>query len=166
MEILVKSPGMSDVHLHVGGYLGKRDEKWYRSLQARAAAAKLSVTWHGEVTREQKLELLDACDVFSAPTPYAEPKGIYILESLARGVPVVQPAHGSFPELIRETGGGVLVPPGDAGALAGALSELLGDEPRRRDLGRAGRRAVEESFTEDQMARNMVKVYEELLARG
>jgi predicted ABC-type transport system involved in lysophospholipase L1 biosynthesis ATPase subunit/glycosyltransferase involved in cell wall biosynthesis len=165
MEVLAEAPGMSDVRLQVGGYVGKRDEKWYKALQVRAAGPKLAgkVTWHGEVTREQKLHLLDSSDVFSAPTPYAEPKGIYVLESLARGVPVVQPAHGSFPELVRQTGGGLLVEPGNARELADALAGLLQDVPRRRELGQAGRKAVEEAFTEDHMARNMVKVYERLL---
>ncbi len=165
MEVLADMPGMADVRLQVGGYVGKRDEKWYQGLVARAAGPKLAgkVTWHGEVTREQKLGLLDSSDVFSAPTPYAEPKGIYVLESLARGVPVVQPAHGSFPELVNRTGGGMLVRPGDARELAEALAGLLRDGPRRRELGQAGRKAVEEAFTEDHMARNMVLVYERLL---
>jgi len=164
MELLVEAPGMADVRLEVGGYVGGRDAKWYKALQARAAG-KLAgkVTWHGEVTREQKLHLLDSSDVFSAPAPYAESKGIYVLESLARGVPVVQPAHGSFPELISRTGGGVLVRPGNARELADALAGLLADVPRRRELGQAGRKAVEEAFTEDHMARNMVQVYQRVL---
>jgi glycosyltransferase involved in cell wall biosynthesis len=47
------------------------------------------------------------------PTSYREPKGLYVLEALANGVPVVQPKHGSFPELIEATGGGLLVNPED-----------------------------------------------------
>lgn len=168
MELLHDLPGMSDVHLEVGGYVGKRDLKWYKGLQERVARSALAgkVTWRGEVTKQQKLQLLDSIDVFSAPGPYAEAKGIFVLEALARGVPVVQPAHGSYPELIARTGGGVLVPPGDARALAEALAELLRDAARRRELGEAGRKAVAEAFTDDHMARNMVKVYEDLLARG
>ena len=79
---------------------------------------------------------------------------------MARGIPVVQPAHGSFPELIDQTGGGVLVPPGDADALAVALAELLRDQHRRRELGTKGRAAVESAFTEEHMAQNMLKVFE------
>ncbi len=86
-----------------------------------------------------------------------------MLESLARGVPVVQPAHGSFPELVSRTGGGLLFEPGSARELAEALAGLLRDVPRRRGLGEAGRKAVEQEFTEDHMARNMVNVYERVL---
>ena len=66
-----------------------------------------------------------------------------MLEAWSRGVPVVQPAHGSFPELIEQTGGGVLVPPGDADALARAIADLLRDREAllrsaRPDGGSAG----------------------------
>src|SRR5581483_4977767 len=103
---------------------------------------------------------LDSIDVFSVPTAYPEWKGICVLEALARGVPVVQPAHGSFPELIQMTGGGVLVPPGNPQALASALAELLQDPSRCRELGTKGRAAVESTFTDDRMAANMLRVFE------
>ena len=74
--------------------------------------------------------------------------------------PVVQPAHGSFPELLQLAGGGTLVPPGDAQALARAMHELLTDPQRRRQLGEAGRQGVRAGFTDEHMARNMLKVYE------
>ena len=61
-----------------------------------------------------KVRFLQVVDVLSVPTMYREPKGLYVLEALANGVPVVQPAHGSFPELIEATGGGLLVPPNDS----------------------------------------------------
>ena len=160
--LLRKSPGMERARLKVAGYLGARDEGWFKSIKERVAAAGLSgaVDWLGEVDREAKLALLDSIDVFSVPTVYPESKGIYVLEALARGVPVVQPAHGSFPELIEMTGGGVLVPPGDAPALAEALARLLTDSPRRQFLGDSGRKAVESTFTEEHMAANMLKVFE------
>ncbi|MDB5171716.1 MAG: hexosyltransferase [Phycisphaerales bacterium] len=166
MEILVKLPGMSDVRLKVAGYLGGRDEKWFAALRKRLSAAGLdrSIEYLGEVDRAAKLNMLDGIDVFSVPTAYAEAKGVYILEALARGVPVVQPAHGSFPELLDQTHGGILVPPGDATALAHALADLLGDPQRRKELGEAGRSATHALFTEDQMARNMLKVFESVIA--
>jgi glycosyltransferase involved in cell wall biosynthesis len=162
MEILRKLPGMDDVRLRVAGYIGGRDTKWYAALRKRVADAGLGahVEWLGEVDRAAKMAMLDSIDVFSVPTAYAEPKGIYVLEAMARGVPVVQPAHGSFPELLGLTGGGVLVPPGDASALAHTIAELLRDEPRRRELGRIGRETVRARFTEELMAEGMVRVFE------
>ena len=62
------------------------------------------------------------------------------------------PRHGSFPEMIEETGGGLLVEPGSAEALVAGLRTLLDDEPRRLELGRRGRAAVFASRGEEAMA--------------
>jgi glycosyltransferase involved in cell wall biosynthesis len=83
---------------------------------------------------------------------------LYILEALANGVPVVQPAHGAFPELVEATGGGLLVPPGDAEALAEGLARLKRDAALRTSLGSAGRRAVEERFSLSALAERTVEI--------
>ena len=129
LEILHKMPGMQDVRVKAAGFLGGKDHKYFNALKKRIAASGLdrSFEYLGEVDRAAKQAMLDSIDVFSVPTAYPEAKGIYILEALARGVPVVQPGHGSFPELVEQTGGGIIVPPGDAQALAYALADLLRD---------------------------------------
>jgi ABC-type lipoprotein export system ATPase subunit/glycosyltransferase involved in cell wall biosynthesis len=159
---LRRIPDMQNVRLKVAGYLGARDRDWFADLQARVAQAGCAdaVEYLGEVDRAGKLAMLDSIDVFSVPTVYAESKGIYVLEALARGVPVVQPSHGSFPELVRLTAGGILTPPGDAQALAEALAGLLRDRQRRTELGRRGRDSVAADFTDERMAANMVRVCE------
>jgi glycosyltransferase involved in cell wall biosynthesis len=166
MILLKKKSGMEDVRLRVAGYVGKAHENWYAEQQQRAKAAGFEgrATFSGEVEREAKLELLDASDVLCVPTEYPEAKGIFILESLARGTPVVQPAHGSFPELIDRTGGGLLASPGDAAALADALADVLRDSSKRRELGERGRQAVRDAFTEEHMAENMLTIYRQLTA--
>jgi glycosyltransferase involved in cell wall biosynthesis len=84
---------------------------------------------------------------------------------MSRGVPVLLPNHGSFPELIEATGGGVLVPPDDVRALAEAIAGLLRDPARREQLGAAGQNAVRERFTDDHMAQRMLGVYRDTLDR-
>jgi glycosyltransferase involved in cell wall biosynthesis len=165
MLLLRQKAEFASARLLVAGYLGARDRKWFEELNRRIEGTVLrgAFTYLGEVDRFEKIEMLDSIDVLSVPTVYPEAKGIYVLEALARGVPVVQPAHGSFPELISQTGGGVLVPPGDAQALASAIAELLGDPRRRLELGQAGRAAVELNLTEEQMANRMLAVYQALL---
>ena len=164
--LLAKMPGMQDLRVRVAGYLGRQHEKWYGEQQARVAAAGFGsrAQFLGEVDREAKLELLDSLDVFSMPTTYKETKGVSVLEAMARGVPVVQPAHGSFPEILQLSGGGTLVPPDDAPALAGAMHELLTDPRKRTQLGDAGRQGVRAGFTDEVMAQNMLKVYEKVMA--
>src|SRR5207237_10235479 len=105
-----------------------------------------------------KVRFLQSLDVLSVPTTYREPKGLYVLEAWANGVPVVQPAHGSFPELIEATGGGLLVPPDDVVSLASALRHLAERPAERRRLGQLGHAAVHERFDAATMARATVQV--------
>jgi len=163
--ILRKNPLMSQTRLRIAGYIGGRDRDWVTGLQQRVIDAGLNefVDWLGEVDQAGKIAMLDSIDVFTVPTAYPEAKGIYLLEAMARGVPVVQPAHGSFPELIEQTQGGILVPPGDPRALAAALIDLLSDQQIRADLGKRGYDAVRERFTDDRMAQQMLEVCEAAL---
>src|SRR5207244_2172173 len=108
-------------------------------------------------------EFLSSLSVLSVPTPGGVAFGTYILEAGARGVPVVQPRIGSYPELVEATGGGVLYEPNDAETLATALGDLLGDEARRSALGRKGRESVERSFSLATMAQKMTDLYRTLV---
>ena len=94
----------------------------------------------------------DEDTVLSVPTAYRESKGFFVLEALAAGVPVVQPDHGSFPELIEQTGGGVLYEAGNAEALADTLGGLMADAPLRSQLAARGQAAVRRDFSVEAMA--------------
>ena len=110
------------------------------------------VEFHPNLDRAGKLEFLRALSVFSVPARYGEAFGLYVVEALAAGVPVVQPRQGAFPELIDATGGGLLCAAGDPNALADAIEELLLNPSRARALGEAGRLAVFERFSAEAMA--------------
>ena len=73
-----------------------------------------------------KLAFLAALDVLSVPATYDEPKGMFLLEAMASGVPVVQPRRGAFTEIVEKTGGGLLVEPDDPAALADGLCTRCG----------------------------------------
>jgi glycosyltransferase involved in cell wall biosynthesis len=158
---LRKKPEMGDVQLRVAGWLGEQNREYAEAEFAKLKAAGLedAFQYSGVVNRHEKIEFLDSLDVFSVPTTYAEPKGLYVLESLAAGVPVVQPDHGAFPELLAATGGGWLTTPGDPAALAETLCEALADRERLSQFAAAGRAAVHERFNADVMGRNMLEVY-------
>jgi glycosyltransferase involved in cell wall biosynthesis len=106
---------------------------------------------------------LQQLHLFSVPTVYREPKGLYVLEALAAGVPVVQPDHGAFPEILADTGGGRLVPPHSPTALADAWHELLLDHATRQQLAVAGRTAVERRFNAHAMAQQTLTVLQQLI---
>ena len=161
MLLLKRKAGFENTKLKAAGYLGKANAKWYADLEQRIRNSPLAkdYTYLGEVDRAAKLNLLDTIDVLAVPTTYPEPKGLYVLESLARGTPVVLPHHGSFPELIEQTGGGVTHPPGDAAALADGLAAMLADPHQRKTHGDAGRAAVREKFLDTNMAEGMLAVF-------
>lgn len=166
MLLLQQKPGFGDVKLRAAGYLGKAHQRWFSDLSVRIEKSPLAKSFEylGEVDLAGKLGLMDSADLFAVPTRYAECKGIYVLEALARGTPVVLPAHGAFPELVAATGGGVTHRPGDAQGLADTLAELLNDPQRRAELGRAGHAATRARFLDSHMAEGMLKVYRSVMA--
>jgi glycosyltransferase involved in cell wall biosynthesis len=93
---------------------------------------------------------------------YMENAPMSLLEAMAAGIPVVATAVGGVPEIVAD-GAGLLVPPGDATALACAISGLLDDPPRARELGGAGRRRVLERFTARGNARATLSLYKRIL---
>ena len=133
------------VRLVAGGYLGPRDRGYFRKLTRDARDLGDAFEYAGSpATAQEKAALYRRFDALSVPTTYREPKGLPVLEAWSHGVPVVQPDHGAFGELIAGTGGGLLFRPGDTGHLAEQLSRLIADDALRRTLGEAGHRGVRE----------------------
>jgi glycosyltransferase involved in cell wall biosynthesis len=156
-----------DARLIVGGYLPDRHRKWFEELQRRAAAWGDAFDYIGSPdTLEAKREFYQSIDVLSVPTEFLEPKGLYVLEALATGVPVVQPQHGSFPEVVTRTGGGLLVPPRDPQALAEAWQRLRNDVSLRRGHGRQGAEQVRIWHSPQALARATVEQIEALRRAG
>jgi glycosyltransferase involved in cell wall biosynthesis len=158
---LRQMPGILPLRLRVSGYLGANNQEWFNGLWKQ-----LHERGHGDSVEHvespdhaSKVRFLQSIDVLSVPTTYREPKGLYVLEALANGVPVVQPRHGSFPELLESTGGGVLVNPDDPVDLAAALHRLAADPAIADELGRKGREVVHSRFTADRMAEETAAIY-------
>jgi glycosyltransferase involved in cell wall biosynthesis len=158
--LLRQMPGMEQARLRIGGWMGEANRAYAEGVFAklRAAGAAESFEYVGEVDRRGKIELLRSIDVLSVPTTYLEPKGLFVLEALAAGVPVVQPDHGAFPEVLAELGGGLLHRPEDPQHLAEQIRELLLDSERRNQLGRSGQAAVLASRNQRQMAERTAEV--------
>ena len=163
---LRQMPDTRGVRLHASGWLGENYRPFYDQQVGRLQQAGLLADFsHVESpSHADKVRFFHEIDVFSVPTTYREPKGLYVLEALANGVPVVQPRHGSFPELIERTGGGLLTTPGDANDLAGALHRLMKDRELRDRLGQAGKAVVHERFHAGRMAEETARVYHASIA--
>lgn len=158
---LVDANGDRNLALHVAGWVGKRDEDYLAGIREQVDAWGLSdrVDFRHDFDRAEKVRFLGTLDVLSVPTPYREPKGLFALEAMANGVPVVLPAHGSFPEYVERTGGGVLVPDATPEHVADGIQTLIDDPDLRRRLGEAGRRGVSDYYTDDRMADDTLAVY-------
>ena len=114
--------------------------------------------FRGNITRSQKLAMLTGLTAFSVPATYGESFGLYLLEALGAGVPVVQPRHAAFPEVLERSGGGILCDANDPLSLAEALEDLLANPERARELGAAGRKSVLAEFGAERMAREFESV--------
>ena len=94
------------------------------------------------------------------PATYDEPKGVFLLEAMASGVPVVQPRRGAFTEIVEKTGGGLLVAPDDPAALADGLYQLWQDRSLRETLGERAFEGVRAHYSIAASADRMLEVYE------
>ena len=131
------------------------DEEALRRLAGELGLAR-RITWLGQ--RPDAPGLMAALDVFVLPST-VEAMPLTILEAMAAGVPVVATSIFGVPEIVFEGESGLLVPPGDALALARALTVLLENPELRRRFGEAGRRLHRSRFTVDRMAEETARVY-------
>ncbi len=161
---LRRLPGTEQTQLKIAGWMGAQNREYANSIfqQLDKRGLQGEYEYLGEVDRAGKLALLHSIDVLSVPTTYQEPKGLFVLEALAAGVPVVQPAHGAFPEMLEELGGGLLHRPEDSIHLAQRLHELLTNPALRRDLRERGQAAVLQHRTNRVAAEALLKIIEQV----
>lgn len=118
--------------------------------------------YHGALSREEKIAFLRTLDMLSVPATYDEPKGMFLLEAMACGVPLVQPRRGAFTEIIEKTGAGLLVEPDDVEKLAEGILRLCKEPELAEKLGQNGFEKVREHYDVARMADRAIEVYEEL----
>ncbi len=166
-RILRQQPDLPPCRLRISGWLGEHNKVYLQNILKHLADAGLAdeVDYVDCPDHRSKVEFLKSLDVFSVPTTYHEPKGLYVLEAWANGVPVVQPRHGSFPELIEKTGGGELFQPDDPHDLARVLGELARNSGRRHELARRGHDGVRQHFQAERMAQETAAVFERFVNR-
>jgi len=163
--ILLKTKDrIKNLRLSVAGTKTAADEPFVNDLRGRLEKHGLLEpgTFLEPLARNKKIEFLQTLSVLSVPATYGESFGLYVIEAMACGVPVAQPRHAAFPELIEATGGGVLCEPDDPQALADAIESLLNDPHEARRMGERGRQAVLREFSAERMAQNFSHVVESL----
>jgi glycosyltransferase involved in cell wall biosynthesis len=151
----------ADARLEVAGYMAPSQSGYLDGARAilDAAGYGAEFRYHGAVDRQGKLAFLRELDVLSVPATYDEPKGMFLLEAMASGVPVVQPRRGAFTEVVEKTGGGLLVAPDDTDSLADGLHALWSDRTRARALGGQAFDGVRAHYSIQQSAARLLEVY-------
>ena len=154
----------SDLTLHVcGGYTA--DDKPFISEQIKKIKErgfKSSVKIYPEFIGSSKQDFLSSIDIMSVPVRKHDAYGLYILESNAAGIPVVQPATGAFPEILEMTGGGILYDPDTVEELTASLKTLLRNKELAVAYGKTGNKAVMDKLTLDHMSSDLKSVYSSL----
>jgi glycosyltransferase involved in cell wall biosynthesis len=146
--------GHPSARLHLAGAATAENDALIALLQQRLAAVGLTeqVRWQANISREDKITMLRNLTLFSVPAIYPEAFGLYVIEAMASGVPVVQPAAASFPEIVARAGAGVLVAASDEHgpplheSLAQAWNDLLQQPEKLREMAAGSRRAAEEYY--------------------
>ena len=167
-RLLRLEKGLPPSRLLVAGYLAPENKPYLERIAEGLSRAGLGdeFVYRGAVDRARKVRFFHEIDVLSVPSPYHEPKGLYLLEAMACGVPVAQPNHGAFPEIIERTGGGVLARSDSGADVADAIYELWKDPARAAELGRRGADGVRRHYTVTHMAENVLAIYKEVVGAG
>ena len=152
--------------LEAAGYLAPEHRDYLRKIESRMAEAGFAheFRYRGVLDRAHKIDFLRNLDLLSVPSTYDEPKGIFLLEAMANGVPVVQPRRGAFPEVVQRTGGGILVEPDDTGALADGIFSLWNNRPLLAELGERAVAGVREHYGAERMAARALDAYRTIAA--
>jgi glycosyltransferase involved in cell wall biosynthesis len=153
--------------LEAAGYMSAAHRSYLmevRQVLERVGLAE-EFAYRGSVDRAGKLAFLQDLTVLSVPATYDEPKGMFLLEAMASGVPVVQPRRGGFVEIVEKTGGGLLVDPDDPDALAEALHRLWIDRQALQALSDRGFEGVRTHYSIEQSSNRLLDVYRAVVAR-
>ena len=157
--------GGASARLEAAGYASPVHASYLDDVRQilKRAGLEEEFTYHGVVDRNGKLAFLKGLDVLSVPATYDEPKGMFLLEAMACGVPVIQPRRGAFIEIVERTSGGLLVAPDDPGALAEAFNRVRQSPELAVALSQNGFRNVREHYSIQVAAGRLLNVYETVL---
>jgi len=154
-----------NLKLHIAGAMINADKPYVDTLRQKLTEAGVSgdVTITPNLAGEKKADFYRGLSVFSVPATYGEAFGLYVLEALASGVPVVQPRHGAFVELLDQLGGGILCEADDVHALADAIEIALLRLDESRQSAADARQHVLAEFNVNRMAQRIAEVFERVV---
>ena len=165
--LLKKQKTFDDLKLIITGGQTGDDNSYLRQIRKKLSNSGFfsAVDFHKEFEGRGRKEFFTKASVISVPVRNGEAFGIYIAESLACGIPVVQPALGAFPEVLAATGGGIIYGENNPEELASALKKILNDPVRLMHLSEEARKGAEQHLNIHSLAAEMIDTYRQVTSR-
>lgn len=145
------------LRLRIGGGYSSHDKPFLRKVRATLAPYAAFVDWHDAYSLSEHASFYRQTTVVCVPVTFDEAVGLYVCEAYASGRPVVEPATGSFPEIVAD--GGVLYDPNTPAALSEALTKILTDNELLIKCSDNALRLARERYSDVVMAEELEKVY-------
>ncbi len=164
--LLKKDARFYEVRLKITGGQTGDDLKFIKEQKKKIAVSGLEdqVCWVEEFEGPERQKFFDTVSVVSVPVLLGEAFGLYQLELLASGIPIVQPALGAFPEVAELSGGGIIYSPNEPEKLAEALGRIILNKEKLAELSGKGQQGVREHFDIKEQAGKLVRLYERIVA--
>lgn len=162
---LRKNPKFSKVKLRVSGGSTSDDKRFIRRQMKKLRQSNLEhdIEFIEDYSKAALDSFFSGLTFLSVPVLKGEAFGLYQLESLASGIPLVQPALGAFPEIINTAGGGTVYEPNTPKALAMKWQEVLSQPEKIKDMSRSGHAAIAEKFNLAKLTSKIINVYSGIL---
>jgi len=166
--LLKKDPAFADVKLILTGGSTGDDKALIKQVKQKLKGANLTdqVEFHEDFDGEGRHEFFAKVKLISVPVRNGEAFGLYLLESMASGVPVVQPKLGAFPEIVEKSNGGIIYENNTPEALALALKNLLNQDDKLNELAISARKGVKKEFDIYAQADKLIDIYSQFLKKN
>jgi glycosyltransferase involved in cell wall biosynthesis len=148
-------------------FLGESDRHYLQQLREEVQRRKLGKKVYFVLDKcFHWVRLLDMADVVMVLAEGSEGSARAVLEAMTLEKPVIGAGVGAIAEIVKNEISGWIVPPGNPSALAEAMRKMLTNPRKRKKMGQEGRNIVENSYTNEQRAERMEKLYCELLGKA
>ena len=165
--LLKEEKQFSPVKLKITGGKTNDDMGFIKQQKQKIEAVGLEneVLWVEEFENPSRQNFFDTVALLTVPVLNGEAFGLYQLEALASGIPLVQPALGAFPEVVGLSEGGINYHPNSAKKLAKAWKSIIMDKEKLAELSVKGLEGVKTHFDIHQQAKKLVEIYEKMAAK-
>lgn len=159
--LLKKDKKHEKVKLKISGGMSREDKGCTEKIKKRLAGSGFLNDAHidPDLYARDKNAFFNSLTLLSVPARQGEAAGIFMLEAMASGIPVVQPDIGSYPEIIQNTNGGIVYKPNDAKTLAETLAKALKDPENIITMSRQGYDRVRALYTLETMRDALLRLY-------